>query len=182
MTNVTHSTLTGADLHESKGVSSAAVNTVHVADGSGSGAYQKIPLAALSAGAKAFEAQLLHVTGSAHAIADFGLYQIGTTLANELTGISLALYQLTMPAGVYYLEGEASLSAAAGGATGIRLRNVSTSSTILSGLGQITTTGGTVQLSIKGRFTLLTTSVIALMHTGASATCNGSQFLIWKVS
>lgn len=37
-----HANLTGADLHESKGVSTAAANTVAVADGAGSTAFSKI--------------------------------------------------------------------------------------------------------------------------------------------
>lgn len=37
-----HSTLTGADLHEPKGVASASANTVYVANGSGSGTWKKI--------------------------------------------------------------------------------------------------------------------------------------------
>jgi hypothetical protein len=39
---VAHSSLTGSDLHESKGVSTAAANTLYVADGAGSGSWQKI--------------------------------------------------------------------------------------------------------------------------------------------
>lgn len=42
-----HSTLTGADLHESKGVDSASANTVYVANGAGSGTWQKVPAAAV---------------------------------------------------------------------------------------------------------------------------------------
>lgn len=42
MADVAHSTLTGSDLHECKGAGSAAANTVRVADGSGSGTWQKI--------------------------------------------------------------------------------------------------------------------------------------------
>ena len=42
-----HSTLTGADLHEPKGQSGAAANTVYVANGAGSGTHQKIALASL---------------------------------------------------------------------------------------------------------------------------------------
>ena len=34
-----HSTLTGSNLHEPKGIASAAVDTVYVADGAGSGAF-----------------------------------------------------------------------------------------------------------------------------------------------
>lgn len=39
---VAHSTLTGSELHECKGADSAAANTVRVANGSGSGTWQKI--------------------------------------------------------------------------------------------------------------------------------------------
>lgn len=37
-----HSSLTGADLHEPKGVASASANTVYVANGSGSGSWVKV--------------------------------------------------------------------------------------------------------------------------------------------
>lgn len=37
-----HSALTGADLHEPKGADTAAANTVYVADGLGSGVWQKV--------------------------------------------------------------------------------------------------------------------------------------------
>ena len=40
MANVTHSSLTGADLHEPKGVETANSEDVYVADGSGSGAWK----------------------------------------------------------------------------------------------------------------------------------------------
>lgn len=42
MANVAHSTLTGADLHEPKGVSSAASGTVYIANGSGSGSWGSV--------------------------------------------------------------------------------------------------------------------------------------------
>jgi hypothetical protein len=42
-----HSSLTGAQLHEPKGVASASVGTVYVANGAGSGAWIKVPLASL---------------------------------------------------------------------------------------------------------------------------------------
>lgn len=37
-----HSTLTGASLHEPKGVAAASANTVYTADGAASGAWQKV--------------------------------------------------------------------------------------------------------------------------------------------
>jgi hypothetical protein len=42
-----HKDLTGADLHESKGVASASVNTVYVANGAGSGTWKKVPSAGI---------------------------------------------------------------------------------------------------------------------------------------
>ena len=42
MANVAHASLTGANLHEPKGVAAAAVDKVYVSDGAGSGAWQKI--------------------------------------------------------------------------------------------------------------------------------------------
>lgn len=39
---VAHSTLTGAELHDCKGIDAASANTVRVADGAGSGAWQKV--------------------------------------------------------------------------------------------------------------------------------------------
>lgn len=42
-----HSTLTGADLHESKGVDSAPANTVYLANGAGSGTWTQVPASAI---------------------------------------------------------------------------------------------------------------------------------------
>ena len=46
---VAHSTLTGSELHECKGTDSAAANTVRVANGSGSGTWQKITSSSIDA-------------------------------------------------------------------------------------------------------------------------------------
>ena len=43
----THSTLTGADLHEPKGADAASANKVYVSDGAGSGSWSDLPLSAL---------------------------------------------------------------------------------------------------------------------------------------
>ncbi len=42
MANVSHATLTGSDLHEPKGAASATADSVYVADGAGSGTWEKI--------------------------------------------------------------------------------------------------------------------------------------------
>ncbi len=41
MANIQHSSLTGSDLHEPKGVATATNNSVYVANGSGSGTWQR---------------------------------------------------------------------------------------------------------------------------------------------
>jgi len=43
-----HSTLTGADLHEPKGVAAAAANLVYVSNGSGSGSWTSVPASSVS--------------------------------------------------------------------------------------------------------------------------------------
>jgi len=45
-----HASLTGANLHEPKGVSSASANTVYVANGSGSGTWQTLTSSSLNTG------------------------------------------------------------------------------------------------------------------------------------
>lgn len=47
MADVQHSTITDPNVHEPKGASTASTNTVYVADGSGSGTWKIVPVAAL---------------------------------------------------------------------------------------------------------------------------------------
>lgn len=48
MVNVAHATLTGAELHEPKGVSTAALGTVYVANGAGSGSWNSVATSAFT--------------------------------------------------------------------------------------------------------------------------------------
>lgn len=48
MANVAHSTLTGAELHEPKGADTAALGTVYVANGSGSGSWNSISVSSFT--------------------------------------------------------------------------------------------------------------------------------------
>jgi hypothetical protein len=48
MANVAHSTLTGAELHEPKGVATAALGTVYVANGAGSGSWNSVATSAFT--------------------------------------------------------------------------------------------------------------------------------------
>ena len=49
MADVQHSTMTGADLHEPKGAGAASASTVYVANGSGTGTWQKISTSEIDA-------------------------------------------------------------------------------------------------------------------------------------
>lgn len=42
MSNVAHATLTGSDIHEPKGITSASLGTAYIANGSGSGSWQNV--------------------------------------------------------------------------------------------------------------------------------------------
>lgn len=48
MANVEHSQLPDELLHEPKGASTATAGTVYVADGNGSGSFQKLPITSLN--------------------------------------------------------------------------------------------------------------------------------------
>ena len=58
MANVSHNSLTGADLHEPKGVAAVAANRVYVSTGSGSGTWAQVPKEALAPTANPFVAWL----------------------------------------------------------------------------------------------------------------------------
>jgi hypothetical protein len=189
MPNIAHSSLTGADLHEAKGTAAAASNTVFVADGAGSGAYAKVPAAAMSAAANPFGAQLLHVqeqqgSGTASQVASTANAWITTLLntvvTNEIAGASLASGQITLPAGTYYIDSMvAAVNAGQGGNPGQtsylkpRLFNFTTSAVLFYGratmLNYNAGTGGysinqITETSMRGRFVLTGTSVIIIQQ------------------
>lgn len=59
---VAHRDLTGADLHEPKGVATASIDTIYVADGSGSGSWKKVEATSLS-GTSIKNLNKFHVSG-----------------------------------------------------------------------------------------------------------------------
>ena len=70
---IQHKLLTGADLHEPKGAASAASGNVYVADGAGSGAWDKLPVANVDVTAIT-NGQIVKVSAGA---------AVGLTLNNE---------------------------------------------------------------------------------------------------
>lgn len=130
MPTTTHSGLTGANLHEPKGASSAAANTVYVANGAGSGTWQKTKAASQNsdgaadgyvltsdgANGAAYEAPVSFTHGqmsvngnsTATAIATLGTYVAvaeGTPASSELSGITFSTDHLIIPTtGVYKID------------------------------------------------------------------------------
>lgn len=207
MANVPHSGLTGADLHESKGVASAAVDTVFVTDGAGSGVHKKVPAAALAAAANPFAAQLFHAreqlpagTASPSRPTGWSVCPLTTLRTNEITSAALSSNQIQLPAGTYYFEASdpTSYSGTSGSAYQIRLRNVTAGSTIISSSlsWNISATGNSGSISplvIRGRFTLAGTTVLELQHWYNVSGPNipnintgevnvGADIVIWKVA
>lgn len=76
---VQHSSLTGADLHEPKGVATATVGTVYIADGAASGAWAKVAASDVN-------------------IADAGSNFTGTTVEAALTELTAGT---NFPSGVF---------------------------------------------------------------------------------
>lgn len=206
---VEHSTLTGASLHEPKGVAAASSGTVYVANGLGSGAWSSL------ASFNAFGGQLLHVrdqrtSGSASQTITSSTWtkrDLQTTATNEVVGATLTSSVISLPAGTYYadvkstlrfrhLPGEGSPPTAK-----LRLRNTTGGTTLISGLNSaIFSTAAsavvesTVSIPLSGRFTLAGTTnvevqayVVATSLSGGVPSTSGedevyTDVMIWKVA
>lgn len=208
MANVEHNTLTGAALHEPKGVAAAAANRVYVADGVGSGAWSTVPNAALADAAKAFQAQLLHVRETQSASTDAGTFTSGswqtrllnTEVTNEISGASLASNTITLPAGTYFIVARAPAHTNVQ-AHKAKLRNTTDGSdTIIGSNARMSSTEASTGMMsdswVFGRFTIAGTKNFQLQHRcGTTVSGNGfgeesdfgvtevySEALIWKVA
>jgi hypothetical protein len=185
MTNIPHSSLTGADLHESKGVAAAAASTIFVADGAGSGSFQKLPATAISGLANPFGASLFHVreeqasgTHGATSGAVNGWVQVAlnTIKTNEIPGASLSSNDFTLPIGTYFIDAIIPyvLAPTTSQACSLRaaLRNLTTATFLhFSQWAQFSVGGvaGVVRteqgfVGLRGRFTLAATSVLELQQ------------------
>jgi hypothetical protein len=212
LVNIPHSSLTGADLHESKGVSSAPANTIFVADGVGSGSFAKLPAAAISGLANPFGASLLHVreeqaqgSGSVvpNTINTWLTTPLGTVRTAEISGASLTSSQITLPAGTYFIDASIpwflGVAATQVGLFKARLYNFTAASSIVEGQ-SVTVKGGLTgdmyvagQTVVRGRFTLAGASALILQQIknvpyipGYPAVGQGNEVyadvLIWKTA
>lgn len=208
MANVAHSTLTGSNLHENKGVASASDNTVATASG-GATVWQKLTHNHLTTTGNPFGGQLLHVKDSAAlnlpTINSWVQRPLTSAVTNEISSASLSSNQISLPAGTYFVQASLSgrwnysLNAAATPMIVLgRLYNTTTAASILdsnpfgleiSGPSVIFFTPSFL-LNIMGRFTLAGTSTLEFQHnstlTVGSSTISGgtitnTQACIWKV-
>ena len=169
---VEHSTLTGASLHEPKGVAAAAANRVYVSDGAGSGSWAQIGASVLTTAAQPFSAQLLHVVDQKSS-SDGGTFTAGslqtrtlnTVKTNEITGASLAANTITLPAGTYWVE--ASAPALLVNEHQAYWYNSTDNSTVLIGTAEYSNSTGQYAQTrsfIRGRFTIASGKDFQLKH------------------
>lgn len=202
-----HSTLTGTDLHEVKGASTATSGQVPIANGTGGAPFGKLTASSLTGTGNAFGGQLLHVTeiqnSGVNSTTDptahiFATTSLNTVLTNEISGASLAANVISLPAGTYFISARIPFDISTTGAGGDFLQPVlfnSTASTnIVTGIPSLmygsVAGGGIAQL--HGRFTLSGTSSLILRHYKTNGNAGRpvnsglsevyAEALIWKVA
>ena len=205
MANVAHSTLTTTDLHESKGVAAAAVNTVAIADGAGSTSFAKLTHSNLTTTGNPFGGQLFHVSdvksagthGGASSSGSWLTRTLNTSVTNEITSASLASNQITLPAGTYQIFAVCVFEA--DGIIKARFRNVSDNTTVcasMNGLGGSAAVPIGQNLPLYTRMTIASSKVFELQYrvtasigsTGLGRASNFgeseiySNVLIWKIA
>lgn len=205
-----HASLTGSSLHEPKGVAAATSNTVYVADGAGSGVWEKLPSAALGSNANPFGSALLHVreeqtsgtnSGSSFTVNTWSTCTLNTTKTNEISA-TLAGNHVALAAGTYYAEGRTTLGVSAGGSINIsqrlKLRDTTNSVDLVLGDSMRSTFFASEVKNwpnfVSGRFTLSGSANVELQlwenwgaAPGGYATTSGStevysDLRIWKIS
>jgi hypothetical protein len=173
MTNKAHKSLTGTDLHENKGVSSASNGQVATASG-GVTVWQKLTATNLTGTGNPFGAQLFHAVHSVPSGTDSGAISgdtwttrpLNSALTNEISSASLSNNQVSLPAGTYYIQ------AYGEGASGsrrrkMRWRNITDGTTTVVGSSGGNSSGSSPHSepsSLAGRFTIAGTKVFELQH------------------
>lgn len=204
---VAHSNLTGTDLHEVKGASTATSGQVPVSNGGGSAPFAKLTHTSLQTTGNPFGGQLVHVREEQGAGVDSTTPTTAATWVNSTlnvvktneAGASLAGNIVTLPAGTYFAEGVVTALVQANSTTVQlkgRLQDNTGGVTLIYGQSALlytptTTAGIQVTAPVKGRFTLSTTSNISLDQYRSHASSGThisvgtevySELLIWKVA
>jgi hypothetical protein len=185
---VSHKDLTGTDLHEIKGASTATLGQVPISDGAGSAPMGKLTHLSLQTTGNPFGGHLLHVqevqtagvTSSSGVPAPTGTTQVlNTVKTNEISGASLAANLITLPAGTYHAECTATFCAQSANASnplanailnssvsGVLLQSPTSFTAFSTNVAAVTHQG---QLHFGGRFTLAGTANLSLIVYVATA-------------
>jgi hypothetical protein len=187
LANVAHSTLTGSNLHENKGVAAATNNHVATAT-SGATVWKKLDNTNLAALGNPFGANLLHIAGGAGATTANGEnLSIGSVITNEIASASVAGNVITLPAGTYFTIIHAKMNASNTTTISLTLRNDSTATTLFtksSGASVVVPTDGTnpADLIIFGRFTTAGSHNIVLRGSSNFTDVKDTSLLFWRVA
>lgn len=201
-----HATLTGADLHEPKGVASAAANNLYLTNGSGSGTFVNQNTLGGAFGGKLYhvrDQQSQNTIGQSYTALAWTTVRLNTEVVDDISA-SLTLNQISLPSGTYIVQGSVPYSAVSGGEKAkLRLRNVTAGSDLILSphyVRGVASGGGffssdTMRLPIAGRFTLAATTTVELQiystngvpSAGAALDLTGypeiySELFIWKVA
>ena len=171
MSDLEHRSLTGAQLHELKGVSTAANYKVPTAQ-SNATVWSLLDHNSLTGTGNPFGAQLLHIRDNAALGVNGGTLTasvwtdrpLDTSVTNEITGSSLSANQITLPAGTYYAKIRAPGYKV--GAHKIRLRDVTSNVTLLESSASYAgvTTDTQTWAEKEGRFTIASSKKVRLQH------------------
>lgn len=204
MANVAHSTLTGSDLHEPKGVAAATAGKVYVSDGAGSGAWTAHATFAGVFGGQLFQLRDIQAAsdgGQTLTSGSWNTTRLNQATVNQITSATgPTSNQISLPAGTYWLMGWSRVYMSSTGAIStLRLQNVTAGSTLVLGGSVYNGSGsGGVTLAldqtahIQGKFTLGSTATVELqkhVNVGASGgNANGvttnvyTDLCLWKLS
>lgn len=181
-----HSDITDPLIHEPKGISTAAANTVYVADGSASGDWAKLPREALADGSLSSVVYVMHTNTTPTLVSGTWTQMSLSALENNQVGATLSTNTLTLPAGTYDVDGYTSLSFSNSGTRVVvartRLYSTTSSSEIIlsSPFVEVMTSSTRVQTDLRynGRFTLAGSTNIILQ--GYINNADGSDGLIYS--
>jgi hypothetical protein len=168
MANVAHSTLTGSNLHESKGIASAAAGTVYVANGAGSGSFVAHSTFSGAFGNAFLWAREQQAANSASAYSGaastWNPLLLNNTTFNSISGASVAGNAVSLPAGTYIAMGFVGVTGTSATCK-MRLRNTTAGTTLI--VGQVTVWDNLNQptagfLRVMGIFALGATSNVTM--------------------
>lgn len=192
MANVAHSTLTGSNLHENKGVATASANQVATADGAGNTVWKVLNASNVAGTANPFGAQLLHaryevspgIGGQTWTSSAWNTQSLNTVKLNQISGASLFSNAITLPAGTYRVQASVvqgySISGSASLRAKLRIRNTTTGNTIA--YGQNAVAGASASTVINGNFAMFLFETFVLSGTSTVELQGWSQGLFAPIA